>query len=218
MYRCFATPSSRLQLVQLLNAFTTENDFPDSAASVMSSHMVTQSLLHSLTFDNSTTLCTVGLTLLTKLLPIFAVKACEDLKRILPWLFVVLARMICWKQRSKSTYQQLTPADLGLDAEIVGETVDTAESEFIDNRNKLPIRPDLEWDRLDLVFGAAVPIPPSPHQFFQFLYYLFPCNTLRFLRCPVTYLNENNEESPYTLSWEEALDEAMIRSKAEVRS
>ncbi|KAK7693387.1 hypothetical protein QCA50_002955 [Cerrena zonata] len=212
-YRCFATPSSRLQLIQLLNAFTSESDFPDRAAHVMGSHIVMQSLIFSLTFDNSTTLCTVSLTMLTKLLPILAVKACKDLKRILPQLFVVLARTICWKQQPRSIFQQLTPEDLGLSAEVIGETVETTE--FIDNRNKLPIRQELEWERLDLVFGAAVPIPPSPHQFFQFLYYLFPCNALRFLRFPVLYLAENELESPYTVSWEAALDEDMIRSKAE---
>lgn len=191
--------------------------------------MVMQSLLFSLTFDNSTTLCTVGLTLLTKLLPVLAVKACEDLKQMLPQLFVVLARMICWKQRPRSTFRQHIPEDLELNPEVSGGAIEP--DEFIDNTNKLPLDETLEWERLDSVFDAAVPIPPSPHQFFQFLYYLFPCNVLRFLRDPVSYLTEDKRwgkatrlasgsdlESPYTVSWKDALDEDMIRSKAEVRS
>ncbi|CAL1704493.1 unnamed protein product [Somion occarium] len=217
VFRCFASPPSRLQLLLLLNSFTSQAKFPD-VAHVMASHVVTQSLLYSFTFDNSTTLCTIGLTMLTKLLPIFAVKACEDLKRVLPQLLIVLARTICWKQRAQSSIHDLTPEDLGMSSDIVGNVVESTGAEDTDtmaNRNTLPIRPDLDWERLDLVFYGATPVPPSPHQFFQFLYYLFPCNTLRFLRYPISYLTENNVESPYTVTWDDALDEDMIRSKSE---
>ena len=61
------------------------------------------SLLHSLIFDNSSTVCTIALAVLSKLLPIFAVKASDHLKSLLPLLLVVLARILCWKERPPSS-------------------------------------------------------------------------------------------------------------------
>ena len=64
---------------------------------------------------------------------------------------------------------------------------------------------------------GATSAAPSPHQYFTFLYYLFPCNVIRFLRWPVKYFQEGGLESPYTVEWEDALDEDQIKSKSEVR-
>ncbi|KAI0079900.1 hypothetical protein K474DRAFT_1590953 [Panus rudis PR-1116 ss-1] len=217
LYHCYASPTSRVQLLLFLNSYTSQAEFPDAAAASMASHMLMHALLYSLIFDNSSTLCTIGLTVLTKLLPIFAVKAGEDLKRLLPRLLIALARIICWKQRPLSTLRDLSPEQLGVDPEVAKDLNEDIpeEEDDLDNTNKLPIRPDLEWNRLEAVFsGTSSGIPP-PHQFFAFLYYLFPCNTLRFLRFPVSYLADNNVESLYTVDWEEALDEDMIRSKSE---
>ncbi|THH33932.1 hypothetical protein EUX98_g268 [Antrodiella citrinella] len=194
-------------------------DFPTRAAVVMAQHPLTQSLLHSLVLDNSSTIVSVGITMLAKCLPIFAVYACEDLKRILPWLFVILARIICWKIRKISNV--VDPQDgtkLGLDPDVLRDMFEDEEEELdsiLDNRNTLPIRSDLDWTRLDVVFSGINATNPPPHQFFSFLYYLFPCNSLRFLRYPVSYLTDNNLETPYSVSWEEALDEGLIRSKSE---
>ena len=177
-----------------------------------------QSLIYCLIFDNSASECTVGITVLTKLLPIFAVKACEDLKRLLPSLLVVLARIICWEARP---YYALP--DLALEAargrnpgSLVEPIVeDLRDIHNHDGGNRLPIRPDLEWERLDQTFIGASSTAPPRQQYFAFLYYLFPCNTIRFLRGAVSYLSESEFESPYTFGWEEALDEDKIRSKCE---
>ena len=96
--------------------------------------------------------------------------------------------------------------------------MDTEEDSEHEDPHSLPIREDIEWSRLKLTFDGAVSKAPSAHRYFTFLYYLFPCNTIRFLRYPVRYLNDSNLESFYAVSWEDALDEAKIRSSSEVSS
>lgn len=80
----------------------------------------------------------------------------------------------------------------------------------------MPIREDLGWNALELTFDGPQSKAPSAHRYFTFLYYLFPCNTIRFLRYPVKYLDDNGLESLYAVDWEQALDEDKIRSKSEV--
>ena len=169
-------------------------------------------LLYSLIFDDSSTICTIGLTVLSKLLPIFAIKACEDLKRFLPQLLLILARIICWKERQPFSRSEVAAEDPD------EKDVDTEEDSEHEDPHSLPIREDIEWSRLKLTFDGAVSKAPSAHRYFTFLYYLFPCNTIRFLRYPVRYLNDSNLESFYAVSWEDALDEAKIRSSSEVSS
>lgn len=80
----------------------------------------------------------------------------------------------------------------------------------------LNAKPDLEWQRLESTFEAATSSAPPSQQYFTFLYYLFPCNTIRFLRGPTQYLIDKQVPSPYTVDWEEALDEDQIKSRSEV--
>lgn len=185
----------------------------------MASHPVMQSLLYSLLFDISSTACNLGLKVVTNLLPIFAVHACEDLKRMLPQLLLILARVICWRTPLPSGDPFLPSLEgLGLAPDIlkaVTDEEDEPEDDTAEDREPLQIRPDIEWQRLDIVFTLS-PFPPPPQQYFAFLYYLFPCNTVRFLRLPITYLRENKVDNPFSVSWEDALDEGLIRSKTEV--
>lgn len=202
----------------LLNAYTSQPDFPAHGA-VFAKHPLVQSLLYALILDNSSTECTVGITILTKLLPVFAVKACEDLKRLLPWLFVVLARIVCWETRHPYTLPDLAAeAQRGAQDDLVEPVVEDKRDEFVlDNGNRLPVRDDLGWNRLDQTFTGATSSAPPRQQYFAFLYFLFPCNTVRFLRGPVSYLSKFSLESPYTMDWDQALDQDKIRSKSEVR-
>jgi hypothetical protein len=98
IFHCFASSSSRLQLFGLLNRYTAEPLFEQHGC-VLATHPLMPSILTSLLVDNSTTACTIGLTMLTKLLPIFAVQDCGALKRMLPQLFAILARILCWRER-----------------------------------------------------------------------------------------------------------------------
>lgn len=208
----FATPSSRLQLLILLNRYTSEPSFQPLAAA-LADHPLLDSLLNSLLLDNSSTICTIALTVIVKLLPIFAVKACEELKLMLPRLLAILARIICWKERSVSKpvfeegVEDIDECSTNDDAQV------SAINQFTASSN-LPLRPGLGWDRLELMFNAASSAPP-PGIYFSCLYYLFPCNLLRFLRGPSAYLNDRRYESPFSISWEDALDEDIIRSKSE---
>ena len=204
----------------LLSAYTSQPNVADHGAVFASSALV-QSLIYALILDNSSTECTVGITVLTKLLPMFATKACEDLKRLLPSLYVVLARIVCWETR-----QPYTLPDLAADAvrgdttdDLVEPIVEDKRDEFVsDNSNRLPIRLELDWNRLEQTFTGATSAAPPRQQYFSYLYYLFPCNTIRFLRGPVSYLNQSPLESPYILSWDQALDADKIRSRSEVRT
>ncbi|TFK92128.1 hypothetical protein K466DRAFT_481303 [Polyporus arcularius HHB13444] len=214
LYRCFDSPVSRLQLLILLSVYTSEAEFPDHAE-VLASHPLMTSLLHCLVFDSSSTACTIALTILIKLLPIFAVKACEQLKRLLPLLLVILARIICWKERrSPESVPPIIPdAEDSEDEDAVAS--DTEEDSAAASIQTLPIREDLDWNALELTFDGPQSKAPSAHRYFTFLYYLFPCNTIRFLRYPVRYLDDNGLESLYAVDWEKALDEDKIRSKSE---
>lgn len=215
-YLCFSSPTSRVQLLMLFNAYTSQPNFPERAAEAMACHPIMQSLLHSLILDNSSTACSIGLNVLTKLLPMMAVHACEELKGYLPQLFLILARVLCWKSRPPSP-TSFIPADLPPDLvkDLTADDVDSEPEEVPDNSG-MRIRSDLDWQRLELLFSTTIPFEPPAEHLFSFVYYLFPCNTLRFLRFPVPYLTESNLETPYALPWDKALDEGLIRSKSEV--
>ncbi|KAI0670310.1 hypothetical protein C8Q78DRAFT_1191212 [Trametes maxima] len=214
LYHCFISPTSRLQLLILLNAYTSQPSFAEHAG-VLASHPLMISLIYSLIFDNSSTVCTIALSVLIKLLPIFAVKACEPLKRLLPHLMVVLARILCWKERrSSSPIIPVLPNPEDTDEEDSLATEDD-DDVVLEGPTPLTIRDDIDWERLKLTFDGPASKAPSPDRYFTFLYYLFPCNTIRFLRYPVRYLTDNQVDSLYDVGWEEALDEYKIRSKSE---
>jgi len=204
----FAAPSSRLQLLVLLDSFTSHPEF-QLRATDLARHPLMNSLLNSLLLDNSSTICTIGLTMLVKLLPTFAVKACEELKIFLPRLFVILARVICWEELSSSALSSTVLAD-----NHGGQFGAGKQAEEYGGLAALELRPGLGWERLELRRNTSS-APPSD-AYFSSLYYLFPCNLLRFVRGPAAYLRDREYESPYIVSWEDALDEDNIRSKSEV--
>ncbi|KAK0240261.1 hypothetical protein EDD85DRAFT_927358 [Armillaria nabsnona] len=197
----FVNPSARLQILILLNLFTSSPGFRDSA-SILATHPLTASVMTSLLIDNSTTACSVGLTLLVKLLPLLAVHACEKLKEMVPQLLLVLSRLVCWKER------------VSIVDESNGSQVDIPR-DFFNASPSHEIRLELHWERLESTFDAAAAPGPSPRRFFTFLYYLFPCNVLRFLRAPLSYLDDCQPESPYTVGWDAVIDETELKGKAE---
>lgn len=215
LYRCFVHPSSRLQLLMLLSVYTSHLSFPPHAP-ILAAHPLLQSLLHSLLLDNSSTVATILFTTLTKLLPILAVRASDHLKRILPFLLVALARGICWPTR-RATHHVLPEIDCLLDDTALDRGVDMDSLEDEPDKLSLPIREDIEWERLERTFDGRTTAAPSAHRYFTMLYYLFPCNVIRFLRWPVRYLIDVSFDTIYAVGWDVALDEDKIRSKAEVR-
>ncbi|KZT67760.1 hypothetical protein DAEQUDRAFT_728762 [Daedalea quercina L-15889] len=207
VFHCFTVPSSRLQLLILLNSYTSQPKFPDIAA-VLASHILTTTILHSLLFDNSSTVAIVALTVVTKLLPIFAVKATEQLERYVPLLVLVLARIVCWRERQAPTPSEASPdADSGRNSDV--------EEGLPASAYTPPIREDIKWELLEQTFVGGTSSSPSPRRYFTTLYYLYPCNTIRFLRHPIKYVTDFNCDNPYAVDWEEVLDEPQIRSKSE---
>ncbi|KZV66509.1 hypothetical protein PENSPDRAFT_636822 [Peniophora sp. CONT] len=203
---CFQVPEHRLQILGFLNRFTSERE-AEQHVDILAGHALIGSILTSLLVDNSTTVCTFSLTLLAKLLPLFAVHACTDLKTMLPRLFAILSRVVCWKERT---------AKLDPEAEVQdGDETDGTMPVPVEGSRAIDTNPDLNWKRLELSFTAPSPAPP-PHRYFAILYYLFPCNLLQFLRQPANYLVDRGIESPYAVDWEEALDHDQIKTKCEV--
>lgn len=198
----------------LMNVYTSHESFP-SCAAVLAKHPLMESLLRSLLLDNSSTMCTIGLTVLVKILPIFAVHACEDLKHLLVQFLSVLIRIICWRERPLSTLKASAPPSLQL-SDVPSEAEVALDQELQGDRRPPQVRPDIGWEKLESTFDATASSAPSPRSLFTILYYLFPRNVLRFLREPINCMTEYRFESPYTVGWTEVLDEVNIRSKGEV--
>ncbi|KAF8742024.1 Tuberous sclerosis 1, partial [Rhizoctonia solani] len=72
------------------------------------------------------------------------------------------------------------------------------------------VKPELEWKRLDTTFESAA--PSETRLYFTFMYGLYPCNTIAFLRSPVTFLRTHGHASMFTHDWDVVLDEDEIKS------
>ncbi|KAH8117372.1 Hamartin protein-domain-containing protein [Phellopilus nigrolimitatus] len=220
MNDCFTTPSSRLQILILLDSLVAHPSFIDISAKLFT-HPFLSSIFRSLEVDNSSTVCAVELALLIKILPAAAIKAYEPLKDALPRLFGILGRVLCWKsytgrnmQDSKVPYSELLDYDdTGLLEKIEKKELEDDIEDFKANwQAKLRIKEDLDWKRLERTFDMSTSSLPVPRQFFTFLYFLFPCNTVKFLRQPSAFLQESYVDSPWTVGWEDALDDLQIRT------
>jgi hypothetical protein len=143
----FAVPASRLQLLMLLNIYTSNPSFRGHVEG-FAQHALLGSITTSLLLDNSSTVCEIGLTLLAKLLPMMAIHACDDLKRNVPTFLAILARTLCWKQRDPpSTLPDETRQEL-----------ETKNTPLIP---PLMPSPDLKWSRLEHTF-TTTSVAPSP--------------------------------------------------------
>ncbi|EJD05853.1 uncharacterized protein FOMMEDRAFT_139182 [Fomitiporia mediterranea MF3/22] len=220
MQDCFKTSSSRLQLISLLDSLVSQPSFLDISSAVFT-HPLMGSIFRSLEVDNSSTVCAVELALLVKILPCAAIKAYGPLKDILPRLLGILGRVLCWKARGGQVKQGgcVTYSDLldyddpALIAEMEKKELDDEIEDLKETwQSKLEIREELEWDRLERTFDMSTTSLPVPKQFFSLLYFLFPCNTIHFLRRPIAYLEERDADSPWTVGWKDALDELQIRT------
>lgn len=202
----FQVPSQRLQLLMLLNEFTSSTKFPMTVPA-LATHRLMKSLGNCLFLDNSSTVIAAAVTLTVKILPYFAVHARTKLRDKLPKLLAIMARIMCWKERTSSNSNPLAKHDESFERELYSEW----------SRN-LRVRSDISWERLEMSFTSAEPAkPPSCRQFFSSLYYLYPSNVLKFIRAPAVYLVEANLPSPYVEHWEQAIDVQDIKRKSEVR-
>ncbi|KAF5324565.1 hypothetical protein D9611_004265 [Ephemerocybe angulata] len=199
----FQVPTQRLQLLMLLNEFTSSTRFA-STVSVLASHKLMKSLANCLFLDNSSTVATSAVLLIVKFLPYFAVHARAVLQAQLPKLCAIMARIMCWKERPPAPNNPLAPHDEDFERELYNESSRT-----------LHPREDLNWKRLQMVFTAEHSPPPTSRQYFSILYYLYPSNVIKFIRTPALYLEENELKSPYVEDWNEAFDIHEIKRKSE---
>jgi hypothetical protein len=199
-------PTHRLQLLTLLTRYTSQTSFSSDVAPILAGHPLIDTLLLSLQLDNSTTACSLALTVLVKVLPMFAMSAGELLKVMIPRMLLVLARMICFKLPSKRPLQDASP-----DA-----NVDLSDGGHNPHPSGPTPRPDLHWRTLEQSYEGADRQAPSPYALFTLLYYLYPCNLIRFLRSPLEYLHAHDVVNPFVGEWTDLLDPAQLKSKSEV--
>ena len=188
VFRCFTSTSARLQLLIFLNNYSSHSDFPPHST-VLANHPLLDSLVLSLELDRSSTACAVGLTLVSKLLPLLAVHAPQKLISRLPQFISILARVSSWHTG--------TPQDA------------------IEDERLLPdVNPDLHWQPLAFTFNLAA-FAPETDRYFSQLYYLFPWNLVKFARDPVEYVERSGFECPYTVGWGTVLNKTAISARIE---
>jgi hypothetical protein len=216
----FLTADNRLTLTRFLSDLSSRDDFP--VAEFAKSPLL-MTILRSLFIDRSATVFTLELTTVTKILPQMAIKAFPRLKEILSELLAILARALCWKPRTTST-----PVGPSLSRRETG-------SDFVADAD---VREDLHWQRLgkfesfqlfdayqwkilillyslEFTFDSAPSTIPDASRYLNFLYGIFPCNTLAFIRDPVKYLIDKDCRSPYENPWEEIINVGAIRAHSE---
>lgn len=161
-----------------------------------------------------------------KLLPVAAIKSYPELVKLLPRLFAILGRLLCWQPRRIAKVEEnvaysdlLDSDDKALLADLEKQEL-SDEMEFIKETHnvKLVIREELHWKTLERTFDISTSSTPVARPYFAFLYYLFPCNLIHFLRKAPTYLEEKGEESPWTAGWEDVLDDLRVRIAGAVRT
>ncbi|CUA74213.1 Tuberous sclerosis 1 protein homolog [Schizosaccharomyces pombe 972h-] [Rhizoctonia solani] len=179
-----ANPESRLQLCILLNRLSRS---PRKISTPFVHSPLFSSLLFSLQVDRSTTAFSIGITSLIMLLPALAVDAPAELNAHLPALLTILGRVVCWKLRPGGEVKQ-------------------------SKQKQWNVKDALEWKRLDTSFESAAVAPSETRLYFTFMYGLYPCNTIAFLRSPVAFLTTHQHESMFTHDWDVVLDEDEIKS------
>ncbi|KAL7411490.1 hypothetical protein BDY24DRAFT_132146 [Mrakia frigida] len=222
----FLEPSTRLPISALLVHFLQANP---SLSSFLADSELLDALLTSLQLDTSTTVFQLQVTILQVTLT----GAPAALASRLPEVFVILARAICWKERHHlldgdegdpggsgisvmRALQPLRPApsqrrQSGLPAS------DDSDSE---EEEASPPKKALDWKRLDFSFDSAPAPPPDTFPLLSYLYYVWPCNVLGFLRDPAKYLHEKDRLTNIEgKEWEEVFDRQEVgdRSKALLR-
>ncbi|KAJ8078686.1 hypothetical protein PM082_012969 [Marasmius tenuissimus] len=203
--RHFVDPPSRLQLVIFMNIYISSPCFTWSTGAILAEHSLMDNLVLSLLLDNSTTICTISLNVLTKLLPIYAVHASSVLPGMLHRLFAIFSRMLCWRRKL------VIPSE---DPEHPDEEDIWDQDGDIDPTPSPVPRDDLNWQLLGSIFPGSSS-PPNCRTYFSFLYYLFPSNLFKFLWQPILYFNESPFPSPYQIDWNNVFDETKLRTLSE---
>ncbi|KZV97656.1 hypothetical protein EXIGLDRAFT_832683 [Exidia glandulosa HHB12029] len=205
----FGYSQSRLELLNLFRRLVMYDDF--DFAAFASSELLT-SILLSLTVDNSTSCFTVGLTIIVVMLPHLAVKSHELLVNRLPSLLAILARALCSNGLQRS--DDAPVAGIASDDEET-DNYSWSDSAGIQFKGKaLAVDLELHWERLEASFVPISSRLPSADHYFTFLYGMYPCNTVEFLRRPTKYMQDRQIPCPFVVGWQEVLEDSQIRARA----
>jgi hypothetical protein len=213
------TPRHRRPLLALLTTLAESPGFAADGAPRLAAHPLAGTLLASLQLDGDGVVLTAGVALLVRLLPMFAQHAPGALRALVPRLMRVLARLVCFTgpapddATADDVLASSSPVDSSVDMDVTG----SPQAALYAAPVPLPGDAELAWRPLEHPSDTP-PAVPDVRRLFTFLYYLFPCNIIRFLRGPVAYLVAHKIPTPYSRSWADALDEAQIKSRTEVRA
>ncbi|KAG8993608.1 hypothetical protein FRB94_010521 [Tulasnella sp. JGI-2019a] len=202
----FQSPPSRLQLVVLLSQLIR---LPNLAIKEFSASPLYSSLLNSLQLDFSTTVLTVGISVLITTLPNMAYFSPVILNDSLPRLLSILCRVLCWKERpSPNSLSPPVEQPMGFrNPTLPIQPKETGRWKRHD------LAPHVKWTRLESTFDLSAAPPPDVRLYFQFLYGLWPTTVLSFLRRPLTWLKNVDHKSPYVDEWEDVIDVDEVRSR-----
>ncbi|KDN51454.1 hypothetical protein K437DRAFT_52180 [Tilletiaria anomala UBC 951] len=203
MAESFREGPARICLLVLLATFLRQHSI--HIYHITSTALPKQILL-SLQLDTSSTVVSLGITVLVMMMPHIPDWIANGGAGGLPTFLSIFSRILDWRKLDIGWEHQ---AGDGHDAERHVKDEGFAEVNRLAKR--LNIRSDIEWQR---VVDKGPAIPPDPMQFFTFLYGLFPCNTIRFLRAPIAYLRKACYESPFEGDWENIIDERAIQMRA----
>ncbi|CAG8665650.1 9630_t:CDS:10 [Funneliformis caledonium] len=148
------------------------------------------SLLTSLQQDTSTTLLSLSLTSLIMLLP----HICTSVITYLPRLYIIFVRIICWDKHNARL--------IDFEDEIIGNDDDGQETSGAVNV--------VNWEQCDSSFDNVSSSPPNCMHLFTFLYGMFPCNTVKFLRNPTAWFKEMEQVTTV----DDEIDDEIIRARS----
>ncbi|KAJ9475194.1 hypothetical protein PHBOTO_005262 [Pseudozyma hubeiensis] len=205
----FNDPAARVPLLFLLSTFL--RLYPIHAYHITSTALP-RMLILSLQLDTSTTCVSIGVTAFIMLIPHIPNWIANGGAGGLPTLLSIFARIVDWRRLGHGWESRV-----GDDPELQ-EIRREKDEEFteIDRLGKrLNIKPSLRWNRLESSFDTTMSTPPNAEHLFTFIYGLFPCNVIRFLRSPVDYLRKASFESPFEGPWEDMMDEVAVQSRSD---
>ena len=204
----FNEPTARVPLLFLLSTFL--RLYPIHAYHITSTALP-RMLILSLQLDTSTTCVSLGVTAFIMLIPHIPNWIANGGAGGLPTLLSIFARIVDWRRLGHGWEGRV-----GDDPELA-ELRREKDEEFTEIHRlgkRLNIKPSLRWNRLESTFDTTMSAPPNAEHLFTFLYGLFPCNIIRFLRSPVDYLRKASFDSPFEGPWEDMMDEIAVQNRS----
>lgn len=183
-----------------------------------------QLLLRSLELDTSKTVVTVGVRALTMLIPHIPDWIALGGAGGLPAFLSVLARIVDWRRLAPGWEDRLGQE---LDSERQILDADYLEMDRIGYRTQL--KPGITWEPISmfslpvltrwLTFASASKADkvdlavPNAQPLFTFLYGIFPCNTVRFFREPIAYMEKSGYETVFKATWADVMDQRQLQAR-----